>query len=53
MKQFSSFLLLFLIISSVHAQRFPEADDVVVTQHKLVSNGQAFDYTAKTGTQPV
>jgi len=53
MRQFLSFSLLFLCIISIHAQRFPEADEVVVSQHKLVANGQAFDYTAKTGTQPV
>lgn len=53
MKQFLSFSLLFLVVSSVYSQRFPEPNSTVITEHKIVANDQAFNYTAKTGTQPV
>lgn len=53
MKQLFSFLILFLLAQNIYAQRLPEADAVVTTQHKMTANGQAFDYTAKTGTQPI
>lgn len=53
MKRFIFLLFSLFIVTSISAQRFPEADHHVITQHSLTANGQTFNYTAKTGTQPV
>ncbi|MFD1769168.1 S10 family peptidase [Sphingobacterium suaedae] len=53
--KFLTFLVLLFMFSSemLRAQRFPPADSVIATKHQVTVNGQRFNYTAKTGTQPV
>ena len=48
----SSLLILSLNISLSQSRKLP-IDTVVTTQHSVTTNGTAFTYTAKTGTQPV
>jgi carboxypeptidase C (cathepsin A) len=48
----SSLLILSLNISLSQSRKLP-LDTVVTTQHSVTTNGTAFTYTAKTGTQPV
>ncbi|MEM9526147.1 MAG: carboxypeptidase [Bacteroidota bacterium] len=37
----------------MHAQRMLPVDTMIKTQHEVTINGQAIEYTATTGTQPV
>lgn len=53
LKGFNALLVIVFISFSVSAQRLPKADSTVTTQHKINANGETFNYTAKTGTQPV
>ncbi len=54
MKRLTLFVLciLSLNISLAQNRKLP-LDTVVITQHNVTVNGNAFTYTAKTGTQPV
>lgn len=53
MKKLIIALTVFVISQFVFSQRFPPADTAVITQHRMTINGDSFEYTAKTGTQPV
>ncbi|WP_373072486.1 S10 family peptidase, partial [Zeaxanthinibacter enoshimensis] len=53
-KNFTPFAVLFFCIGLLTAQnRKLPIDTVVTTKHSVTVNGTSFNYTAKTGTQPV
>lgn len=53
MKKILNLFFSLLFVFSVQAQRIPLADSTVTTKHQITANGQKFNYTARTGTQPV
>ncbi|NNF19081.1 MAG: carboxypeptidase [Flavobacteriaceae bacterium] len=53
-KNFTSLAVLFFAIGLLTAQnRKLPIDTVITTKHSVTVNGSSFNYTAKTGTQPV